>query len=243
MTRTYLNVVAAAVCVACCVSAPVAQTLGPAAGAIDAYRAAIGLAQTAASPGRIEAAYDAIGPVREALLRAVLESLPEHEFLALRRDLNGLLISRDEAIYVEPDVTFFAKLSAARGDRADRAYFAALRSTYPRSVWPVYVEQQTDVSWCTRFGSQTLVSTYLTWTAFRQQYPRRYAVAAGTHVNDVVGALTESTCACGDRASVERELGEFLRRVNGSAVRTQVERRVAALRSGPSSFRFNCQSG
>ena len=111
------------------------------------------------------------------------------------------------------------------------------------SVWPVYIEQQTDYGGCTRFGSGTLLSTYLTWTAFRKQYPRRYEEASQGYLDDVVAELTRSTCACGDRMSVERELVEFVRRANASDIRTQVDARLAAIRSDRTKIRSMCTSG
>jgi hypothetical protein len=225
-----------------------AQRLDSARTAIDAYRVAIQAAQKEPSRGQLEAAFNAIGPLRRALMlsrdggHSLLESLSEQEFTALRRELVGLVVTREEVVFVEPDAVFFGRL-AARGDRADRAFFAALSSTYPQSVWPVYIEQQTDYSGCTRYGSGTLVSTYLTWAALRRQYPTRYAEASGSHLDDIVKELTESTCACSDRASVERELTEFHRRADASDVRIRVEARLAAVLSGRTNIRFTCTSG
>jgi hypothetical protein len=237
-----------AVLFSCCVVMSSTQRLDSARPAIDAYRLAIRSAQKDASRGQLEAAFHAIEPLRSALVmsrdggRSTLELLSEQEFTALRRDLVGLIINREEVVFVEPDVAFFTKL-AAHGDAADRAFFAALSSTYPDSVWPLYTEAQTDYSGCTRFGSGTVVSTYFTWIAVTRQYPKRYAEAVNRHLLDVINALTESTCACGDRASVEREFTEFLRHREGSDVRTRVAQRLAALRSGRAPFRFLCVSG
>jgi len=232
----------------CCVLGSSTQRLDSARHAIDAYRVAIQLAQKDPSRGQLEAAFHAIAPLRDALVmsrsgtQSTLESLSEQEFTALRRDLVGLIVNREEVVFVEPDVAFFSKL-AARGDAGDRAFFAALRSTYPESVWPVYIEAQTDFSGCTRFGSGTLVSTYFTWIAVTRQYPKRYAEAANRHLLDVINELTESTCACADRGSVEQEFTQFLRHRETSDVRTRVAQRLAALRSGRAQFRFSCLSG
>ena len=245
MTRTK---VATAVLFTSYVVIPGAQRLDSARKVIDTYRVAIQLAQKEPSGGQLEAAFDAIGPLRDALALSrdggdsSLELLSEQEFTALRRELVGLLVNREEVVFVEPDVVFFRRL-AARGDRADRAFFAALSSTYPESVWPVYIEQQTDFSGCTRFGSGTLVSTYLTWVAVKRQYPKRYEEASSSHLDDIINQLAESTCACADRASVEKELTEFLRRAEASDARTRVEARLAAVRSDRAKFRFTCVSG
>jgi hypothetical protein len=232
----------------CCVVVWSTQRLDSARPAIDAYRLAIQLAQKDPSHGQLEAAFHTIGPLRDALVmsrsgnQTTLELLSEQEFTVLRRDLVGLILNREEVVFVEPDVAFFSKLSA-RGDAADRAFFAALSFTYPESVWPVYTEPQTDFSGCTRFGSGTLVSTYFTWKAVTQQYPKHYDEATNRQLVDVINALTESTCACADRASVEQEFTEFLRHGEASEVRTRVAQRLAAIRSGRAQFRFRCISG
>ena len=94
-----------------------------------------------------------------------LESLSADAFTRLTVELKGAVINREEVVLVEPDVDYFQALAAARGDDADRAFFAALKATYPSSVWPVYVDQKTDFGGCTRFGSMSLVGTYTRWTA------------------------------------------------------------------------------
>jgi len=116
----------------------------------------------------------------------VLESLTEEEFGRLKRELPSALINREEVVFVEPDPAYFAKLAAARGDSADRAFFAALKATYPEPVWPVYIEQQTDYSGCTRFGSMSLVDTFHAWAQFQRGCPDRYVAAAKHEVGLVV---------------------------------------------------------
>jgi hypothetical protein len=73
-------------------------------------------------------------------------------------------LAREEVVFVEPDADYFVTLARAHGDAADRAFFSALKVTYPDSVWPVYVEQQTDAGGCTRFGSGALVEAYRSWS-------------------------------------------------------------------------------
>lgn len=217
--------------------------------AVDAYRFAIASAEVGTAPRGIDAAFEAVVPLREALMRprdggnSVLESLTDAEFARLDGELPGVLINREEVVFVRPDVDYFTRLAVARGDAADRAFFAALKTTYPESVWPVYVEQQTDSSGCTRFGSMSLVETYRMWSEFRRQHPGRHETAAVTETNAVLEQLTESTCACGSTAAVELELEQFIRRVSISPVRTLIAQRLLALRAGRTDIRTNCVSG
>jgi hypothetical protein len=218
--------------------------------AIEAYRKALRTIE-AHVPERhdLEAAFEAIAPLQEALVRSeagrpsVLESLSDEEFQRLEGDLTGVLVNREEIVFVEPDPDFFVQLAVGHGDAADRTFFHALKATYPEGIWPVYVEQQTDYSGCTRFGSGKLVESYRLWTQFLGRYPTRYVAAAKKELDRVTGELTQSTCACEDTSSVERELRQFVRTFATSPVRAVADRRLRALRTGRSDVRPRCRSG
>jgi len=216
--------------------------------AVDFYRSAITSAESGRSSRGIEAAFSALVSMREALMQVrrgqnVLESLPDQEFQRLGRDLPGAILNRDEVVFVEPDPDYFSTLAAAHGDGADRAFFAAFKVTYPESVWPLYVEQQTDNGGCTRFGSMTLVETYRTWRDFQRRFRGRYAAGAQKETDAVIEQLTTSTCACGDLASVERELQRFRRRFPTSPARARIDQRLQGLRARRSGIRTNCVAG
>jgi hypothetical protein len=225
-----------------------AQLSTPDQAAVDFYRSAITSAESGRSPRGIETAFSALVSMREALMQVrsgqnVLESLPDEDFQRLRRDLPGAILNRDEVVFVEPDPDYFTNLAAARGDGADRAFFSAFKATHPESVWPVYVEQQTDYGGCTRFGSMALVETYRTWVDFQRTFRGRYAAGAQKETDAVVERLTRSTCACGDLASVERELQRFRRSFPTSPARAKIDQRLQALRTRRSKIRTSCVAG
>ena len=217
--------------------------------AIDAYRSAISLAENAASIGSIENAFSAVAALNKALLRMkedrifVLESLSDAEFLRLERELPGVMMNRVETVYVEANIGYFARLAGAKGDDADRAFFEALNATYQYSVWPVYIEQQTDYSGCVRFGSMSLVETYRTWSAFRRKYPDRYVARATSETDHVLDELTSGTCACGDAAGIMQELERFRTAFPASPASSEIDKRLEALRTDRSNIRTNCRSG
>lgn len=230
-------------------AAGMAQLAVPEQAAVDAYRTAIAAAASGRGSRAIEAAFSTLGTMRAALLQvrpgrgtSPLESLPEREFQTLK-ELPGALINRDETVFVEPDPDYFVKLAAARGDAADRAFFSALKATHPESVWPVYVEQQTDYSGCIRFGSMSLVETYGVWASFQRRFGGRYAAGTLKEIDAVLEALTTATCACRDAASVERELQRFQRDFPLSPARAAIDRRLQAIRDGRSDIRPSCVSG
>ena len=214
---------------------------------VDAYRTAIKRAESSNQLREIEAAFKAVTPLRDMLLakrngKTVLESLPEADFQVLA-SLPGAAIGRNEILYVEPEVDYFMKAATARGESVDRTFFSALRATRPDSVWPVFVERQTDYSGCVRFGNMALIDAYRAWSEFPRQFPGRYADGAKRELDAVVKELTSSTCVCGDAASVELELKRFLADFPPSPVRTQVDQRLRAVQEGRSNLKFKCVSG
>ena len=213
--------------------------------AVKDYRQAIEIAY--ATRG-VETAFTLLTAVHDALMKprnglSFLESLSEAEFDRLQADLPGVVVGREEIILVKPDVRYFATLAREKGDDADRAFFAALGATYPDSVWAVYNERQTDYSGCTRFGSMTLVDTYRRWSDYQRRFPNRYRVRTTAEIDDVTGDLTTSTCACGDIASVERELTAFVREFPSAAARAKAEERLRAVQAGTAGMRARCKSG
>ena len=216
--------------------------------AVDAYRSAIRAAESGRSSRGVETAFFALVSTRDALMRvrngqSVLEGLPEEDFQRLRRDLVGAIVNREEVVFVKPDPDYFTRLAAARGDRADRAFFSALKATYPGGVWPVYVDQQTDYSGCTRFGSMTLVGTYRRWLDFQREFPALYAASTSTEVDAVLEQLVTSTCACSDLASADNEFQRFLQAFPASPARGSIEQRLNALRARRSDIRASCVAG
>lgn len=215
--------------------------------AIETYRVAIRSAEAGRGARPIEFAFSALESMRDALIRVreghtALEQLSDADFTRLQQ-LPGAIVNRDEVLLVEPNPDYFTKLATARGDSADRAFASALTATYPESVWPVYSEQQTDVSGCTRFGSLDLVKIYRSWSGFQRRFPGRYVARAHKEIDAVTERLTHSTCACGDLRSVERELQQFLREFPMSSAESTIERRLQALRTGRSNMRPNCIAG
>jgi len=213
---------------------------------VNKYVEALKSAENGGSSGKIEAAYVALTAVRDALTRrqnrngdTPLSSLSDVEFERTVNQLRGAIVNRDEIIVIAPDPKFFASLADSHGDAGDRAYFKALRQTYPVSIWPAYVEDQTDVTGCTVFGEGKLIVAYRTWSEFRRLYPKRYVAAAGKEVQNVVWRFTEENCACADAASMQREFEQFLSSFPNSPIHAKVKNRQATV----SGKRYDAQRG
>jgi hypothetical protein len=219
-----------------------AQLTGDAQRAADAYRTAV-VAAEAGGAGKIERAFEALTAVRDSLLQGTqLQSLNDAEYARLVSQLRGVIISRRETQFVQPDVTYYAHLANTKGDAGDKSFFAALKATYPDSIWPVYLQRQTDAGGCTRFGSLSLVETYGVWAQFKQRFPSRYQDAVSDETEAIFELVTDGTCACGGVPDVVRELTAFNARFPSSPITTEVESRLRDLAAGPSGIRASCRA-
>ena len=138
--------------------------------------------------------------------------------------------------------SLFSELSSEYGGLVDRSFFELFSKTYPDSVWPVYLTQQTDYSGCTEFGEGHLVRSYREWSRFRTSHPLRYQREVKRIIDQIQEQIV-STCACGDRDSVLRELREFAAAFPKSPVHQAVKDRIKELEEGSSDVRFQCISG
>ena len=214
---------------------------------IDLYKQALKSAENGS--GTVEDAYDLSKSVEHLLTDYeegtgyLLESVSDEEFSRLSKELEGMLINREEIIFARPDVDFWSSLARKNGDSADKAFFSALKKTYPNSVWPVYNEQQTDVTGCTRFGSLSLVKTYGIWKHFRAAFHNRYKSFVEAESEAVTEEIATSTCACGKLAGARKEITEFLRLYPKSPVTKRLKERLRKLKTGKSEIRESCLSG
>lgn len=218
--------------------------------AVDVYRNAIAAAESAAVPGAIESALAAIDDLRDVLLArvpdgtlSVLEALPEADYAQLE-GLPGVYVQRIEVLVIKPVPDFFAALAARVGDQADQRFASALADTYRNAKWGVYVQPQTDYSGCTVFGEDKLLESYLLWSAMERDFPDRYITAVSREYQRVREKITRSTCACGDVASVVRELEAIAAALDpADPTLPAVKERLSAVKEGRSNIRFGCISG
>jgi hypothetical protein len=211
---------------------------------VDEYATALKrlLRSRGQAPGHapVESLY-ASGMRAADVLLDVLVGLDEATYAKVEQKMRGFLVGREEMVGARPDVDFFASLARSRGDDVDTAFFHALRLTYETAgPFPVYVEQQTDYSSCTDFGSGRLAEAFAVWQAFITRHPHRYALWADEELRGIEDELTSGTCACGDRESVLKELREFVERFPLAPVTPRVRERLGTIRSGTDGIRYHC---
>lgn len=172
-----------------------------------------------------------------------VESLSDAEYAVLEKKMKGFVVSREEVIFVRPDLKFFAQLSERWGTKTDAAFFILMRVIRPDNVFPVYTERQTDVSGCTIYGISALTVLYGKALQFKKTNPQAYTPDIDEEINEILDEFTgESVCACGDSASVRREFRLFIKSFPKDKNTSIVRKRLANLEKNKAN-RFNCQSG
>lgn len=154
--------------------------------------------------------------------------------------LPGFLVSDEAAPEQHPDPRFFMDLAKRRGTEVDREFFSLLGRTYARDgVSRLYHAP----GGCDAFDHPELEPLYRNWTRFWATHPRAYTEAVEREVAALEDVLARSTCACGDRESVEAGLERFLKSFPRSPVTPRVRARLEQVRAGTGDFRFRCQPG
>jgi hypothetical protein len=214
-------------------------------GAAQEYLASLNRLLSHAPDTSVEDVYSRAALLGEALLYppSALESMPEVEFQALRRQMPGFILNREEVLIAGPEPSYFLDLAGRHGRPVDRRFFIVQSHGRPDGVWPVYMQQQTDHSGCTLFGQGKLVASYRSWRDFRSEFPRAYARFVTQALADIEEQVARSTCACGDADSVSRELTDFATAFPESAVAAAAASRARAAREYRSPIRFKCLSG
>ena len=209
---------------------------------IDDYVRAVGAAQSGA--GSIETAFLKAASVSRSLARiddneTLIDSLTEDDIRPLRA-LPGIAVPGDLGS-AHVDNQFFSALAQARGTPADRQFFQTMNFTSPPGAWAIYLEGVSDLGACTRYGTGTLVETYRRWTQFQRAFPDGYARPSANAMEAVAEELIRPVCACGDLASVTRELESFVAAFPSAPLSRQVTATLRALKENPATVRTRCR--
>jgi hypothetical protein len=171
-----------------------------------------------------------------------IEALSAADYSLLEKKMRGFTVNREEILFIEPDLKFFAQLSERSGTKTDAAFFVLMRVIKPDNVFPVYIERQTDVSGCTIYGIGALTVLYGKALQFKKTYPKAYVSDINREIEEILSEFTEGTCACGTRAGVEKEFRAFIKTFPKDKNTPAIKKRLANLKRNKD-FRFNCESG
>lgn len=172
-----------------------------------------------------------------------MEALSAQRYSEMRDSTEGMIFVCNEVVVARPDGEYFLHLAERFGRPADVEFFQNRLRTYPEGVWPSYVEQQTDITGCTRFGNDELIERYRDWRRFRERHPDAYVAAVAHELQEIEREMADSTCACGSREEVRASLRTFANVFADSPASSRVKERLSALDNGHSDIRFACVSG
>jgi HEAT repeat protein len=206
---------------------------------VERYARDMDAAMKSSAPVSLESVFEEGTAAAEALVRDQLERLGEPTYRKVQSTMTGFWVNREEAVFAVPDAGFLLKLAREKGTAVDRAFFEALRKTYPLDIWPAYEEAQSDFAGCTVFDGKGLPESYAAWLAFQNAYPGRYQAGARKEVARIEAAL-QSTCACGGEDGVRQGLDNFMRAFPASPMAATVAKRLAAIGDHISDIRFSC---
>jgi hypothetical protein len=171
-----------------------------------------------------------------------LEDLSEADYARIEKKMKGFVINREEIIYIEPDLKFYAQLAKTRGEKSDIAFFNLMLQIKPDYVWAAYIEQQTDVTGCTRYGGGLLTRLYGKALQFKRTYPKAYKTEIDEEIDKIVSEFNDNICACGDRASVLREFRLFIKTFPRDKLTPKIKNYLKTVEA-QKEFRYDCQSG
>lgn len=171
-----------------------------------------------------------------------LEVLDDNEYSRFERKMKGFLVNRQEVVFIEPDLKFFEKQSRRYGLSSDVAFFKLMQRIKPNSVWAAYIEQQTDYSGCTKYGSGLLTRLYGDLLHFKKAYPNRYVADINNEIEGIITEFSVGGCSCGDLESVLKEFRFFIRSYPRDRNTPKIRRNLTQIKKHRD-FRPNCHSG
>jgi hypothetical protein len=211
---------------------------------VESYASALDALQQSGGKQPIEPVFEA-GMQAAPSIQAVLPELSDSQFSQVQHQMQGFVMSRSETTFVRPSVGYFKNLSRKIGSKADRAFFDIYERTEPDSngAFPAYIHQQTDESGCTRFDGKLLTDLYRGWLTFRTTYPDDYAPEAQGEIDSIETELKSGICSCENAQKTAAGLQTFVNAFPDLPITPKIKTRIAQIKSGKSSFRFNCHAG
>jgi hypothetical protein len=209
---------------------------------VDQYAAALSAVEHTRGRQSLEDLFE-LGIRSGPRLEAILESLSDADFKALRDKMQGFVIERGAVTTVHPSSEFFRNLARKKGTKVDRAFFDIYARTEPDSNGglPAYIERRTDESGCTRFDGPLMTSLYRGWLGFRTGHPDDYATEAQGEIDSLTTELQAGTCACGSKEQVIAALEAFVKAFPDVPIAPELRGRIERVRRDSSHIRFNCR--
>lgn len=216
--------------------------------AVQDYLGELERVEAATAPQSLEPLLAKADAVQEALMQipgglgseALIETYPEAEYGALQQRLRGLHLQRGMEIFVQPLPEFFFALAQAHGRAADVEFFRLYRAYWGPRLFPIYMEPRALVIGCVKYGEGLLIELYEDWSRYARWHPQDYQALVSQMLRDFEEVVSLGTCACGDRASVVRELRGFIRRFPGNPAIPAASKRWRELQGRREQLPLSC---
>ncbi|MGH8460912.1 MAG: hypothetical protein ACRESS_04850 [Stenotrophobium sp.] len=216
---------------------------------ISAYLQTLEQVEQATQPVSLEplfkqalAAQDAIMLIAPGSDKSYLETLSDADYQSLRKKMRGLAISREAAIYAQPDPDALLALANAHGLPQDQRFFQLYRGYWSKNLFPSYMTSRADdINGCVNYGDGTLTELYEDWRGYARQYPQDYVKTVQQNIKDIEDTVALGTCACGNAASVANEERRFIKRFPDSPVIGDARRRLHEIRTHTMKLPIACR--
>lgn len=151
----------------------------------------------------------------------------------IRSKLEGFELNPNTETFVgNPKFNFFIQLAKDNKTTEDTEFFELAMKTKPDGIWPIYIDQETDLSGCTVFNG-SLTTLYKSWTEFQKKYPKAYAKVTQDEIENIQQKLTESRCFCDKTAeTVLKELQLFSKENPKSIIIPKIKNRIDQIKAG-----------
>ncbi len=213
---------------------------------VGEYSAALSDLMKANGRQSIEPVFEA-GMKTTSRLQAVLPSLSEAQYQQVQHEMQGFVVVRHpgEQSLVRPNLSFFKALAKNQGTKPDRAFFDIYEQTEPdgNGQFPAYVRAEPNQeTGCTMFAGKKLGDLYRGWLTFRTANPDAYSNEAQGEIDAIENELESGICSCDSAPATAAGLQSFVDTFPNLPMTPKIKARIATIRAGKSSFRFNCKA-
>jgi hypothetical protein len=167
-----------------------------------------------------------------------ISRIDEEDVPALKTRLTGLDFNNEEWLGAWPDYDYFLRLAEKRGLEEDIALFTLLKAQYDHGR-KSYVYPFGDFQGCTIFGSLKLTNSYAKWLDYKKKYPASYREMVENEMRDIEREFTDTSPSCNSRDDVIKEYRAFLKELDKSELRDDLEEQLESIEKDKSDMQFN----
>ncbi len=151
---------------------------------------------------------------------------------SVREKMEGFDINPNTETFVaSPKLEFFLALVKMRDNPQDIAFFELFLKTKPDGNWPIYIQQETDLSGCTVYDG-TLSKLHQGWSEFQKKYPKSFVKMSRDFLGNIEQHLNENHCSCTKMAEpILKELQNFIQINPKLPITLKIIKRVKELSS------------